>query len=259
VAVKDLSLFEPARTAEPWPGPAQTEQLTAAAPVPEPAKGPAKPLPEPVLTAEALPEVTRSEKPRRTKHLHRILAGSILAALLLGLFALWTSERAPRTEAVNIPSVQKGSVEKKDMTAVVIAEKGSTLYLLAKKHYGTVNHTVIDLILEANPRITDVHLIRLNQKIEMPLISDESLLVPGPGNTYKVHVVTFPKKPAIRSLDDQPVLKGKATEIISRPVSSRETWYRVLAGPFATKEEGLEAIEALRNRGLVPPLSASRS
>ena len=258
-AVNDLSLFEPAKTVESLPGSIQTEEQTPATPMSEPAKGPAKTLSKHVPAAEALSEVTRSEKPRRIKPLHGILAGSILAALLLGLFALWTSERAPRTETVNIPPVQEGSVEKKDTATVAIAEKGSTLSLLAKKHYGAANPTVIDLILEANPQITDVHLIRLNQKIAMPRISDESLLIPGPGNTYKIHVGTFLKKPALRSFDDQPALQGKTTEIISRPVSSRQTWYRVLAGPFKTREEGLSAIQALRNRGLVPPLSASSS
>ena len=64
-AVNDLSLFEPAKTVEPLPGPIQTEERTPATPMSEPAEGPAKPLFEHVPAAEALSEVTRSEKPRR--------------------------------------------------------------------------------------------------------------------------------------------------------------------------------------------------
>lgn len=267
-AVQDLSLFEPAQSTEPGSEPIQAEELTPVTPVPEPARGPAGPLPEPVPPVP-LPDPTQSQEPSRVRPAHLIMAGSMLATLALGLLVLWTWDRAPlretqsetrgeaQTEPFKTAPVQKVSVGGKDR-APIIVEKGSTLGRLARQHYGTANPTVVDLILEANPKIIDVHAIQVDQKIKMPAISEESFLIPGPGNTYKILIGAFIGKPAVRSFEHQPALLGKTMEIVSRQVSPRQTWYRVLAGQFETREEGLKAIQALRDKGLVPALSASR-
>jgi cell division protein FtsN len=39
-----------------------------------------------------------------------------------------------------------------------------------------------------------------------------------------------------------------------RKVSPEETWYRVTAGKFDTREEGLKTIRALKKKGLLPAL-----
>ena len=267
-AVQDLSAFEPAQSSEPVSEPVQVEEAAPETPVPEPAGGPAGPLPEPVRPVPS-PESSQSRKPRRVRPSYLIMAGSMLATLVLVVLALWTWDRAPsretqseaigkaQTEPFKAAPVQKVSVEAKGRATIVV-EKGSTLERLARRHYGTANPTVVDLILEANPKIIDVHAIQVDQKITMPGISDESFLIPGSGNTFKVHLGTFIGKPSVRSFEHQPALLGKTIEIVPRQVSPRQTWYRVLAGQFATREEGLKAIQALRDKGLVPALSASR-
>ncbi len=276
-AVADLSFSEPVQSTEVLPDVIQIKESAPAKRVQEPAKGLAEPLSEPVQT----------QRPRRVKPLHGILAGLMLAMVLMGLFALKTWERAAQKETAAPPSVSERAPREETATAnpvsestpqreagftrpiqqeaanqkgaaTLIAERGSTLYVLAKKHYGTANPTLIDLILQANPRITDVNFIKVNQKIEMPRISEESLLIRCPDNTYKIHLGTFLRKPATRSLENQPTLQGKAIEVVSRPVSPRETWYRVMAGRFETREEGIKTLQTIRSKGIIPALSASR-
>jgi hypothetical protein len=45
------------------------------------------------------------------------------------------------------------------------------------------------------------------------------------------------------------VLKGKTVEIIVRKISPHERWYRVVAGPFATREEAVKTLGVLCRRG----------
>ena len=47
-------------------------------------------------------------------------------------------------------------------------------------------------------------------------------------------------------------------EIVPWKVSPEETWYRVMAGPFATKDEGLKFIEEIKQKGfsIIPPIAA---
>ena len=292
----DSKIVKEAITDLSYPERAQADRPGRVKPLSEPSEAPVESPPEhghteTVSHAEPLtkdnqgesrlvPEPARADRPRRVKPLYGVLAGSMLVVFALGLFALFTWYRAPQreiqsqtgTETVKTPSIQEGGsrakhtakvapvqargAEVKD-TTTVIAEKGSTLSLLAKKHYGSANPTTMDLILKANPQITDAHLIHINQKIALPPIADESFLIPGPNNTYKVLIGTFIKKPADNAFENQPSLRGKTIEIVSLRVSPRETWYRVLAGQFDTREEGLKSIQALRNKGLIPLPGAS--
>jgi phage tail protein X len=120
-----------------------------------------------------------------------------------------------------------------------------TLHALAKRQYGVTDLLVLDLILQSNPKITDVHLLQVNQKIDLPRISAESLLVPASGKGYKIIVGTFSQREAAgRFGNDQS--EGNI-EVVARPVYAQQTWYRVLAGTFQTEEEALQAVRGVRN------------
>jgi general secretion pathway protein A len=140
-----------------------------------------------------------------------------------------------RTEARSLPTVT--------------ATRNSTLLGLAKRYYGHTSPTILDMILEANPDITDMNRIYVQQRIAMPPLSENSFVLPGRDNRYMVYLGTFIDKPSAGVFKDEPALKGKTVEVVPRKVSPRETWYRVLAGPFATREEGLKCLRALRSKG----------
>jgi ribosome biogenesis GTPase A len=114
-----------------------------------------------------------------------------------------------------------------------------------------MNPTLIDLILEANPQITDMNLIQLNQPIKIPKIQEELLLARAPHQTYKIHLGTFADRSQVRIFQDEPLLSGKKLEIVPREVSPRETWYRIFAGEFETKEEAVKMIQTLKQKGLL--------
>jgi general secretion pathway protein A len=163
------------------------------------------------------------------------------------------SPETPQTAVSSATTMNQSDTEIRVKTIVEV-KVGTTLSLLALKYYKEANMTLIDHILKLNPDITDPNLILVNQKIKIPEITESLLLLQSSNGEFKVHVGTFLNRGyATRYVDDID-LPGKKMGVVPRKVSQTETWYRVLAGPFASKNEGLRVIEELKQKGLLPSL-----
>jgi len=134
----------------------------------------------------------------------------------------------------------------------IVVEKGATLSSLCQNHYKLCNPTLMDYILEYNPQILNPDLIIAQQRIQFPEVRDSSLIIESSDGTYKVHLGTFSTREYAGRYKDEPALRGKSIEIIPRKVSPGENWYRVVGGNFSSQKESLEAIHALRQKGLLP-------
>jgi len=135
---------------------------------------------------------------------------------------------------------------------VTVVQKGQNISSLAQRYYQKVNSTLIDLILDFNPEITNAHLILIDQIIRIPKITEEKLIIQSSDRTYKIHVGTFWTPDFAKLYRDEPSLKGKEIEILSRTVSPQETWYRVVVGKFDNKDEILKVIYLLKEKRLLP-------
>jgi len=152
----------------------------------------------------------------------------------------------------------KKEVPPKNATEIIVSVKKSwTLSLLAQEYYNNVNPTLIDLILEFNPQITDLNRIFVDQQIKIPRITEELFLIQAPNQSYKIYLGTFNNKQFGYSLKENPVLKGKNLEVIPHKVSQKDTWFRVVIGEYKTRDESLKAIQALRQQGLLPAFVSS--
>jgi type II secretory pathway predicted ATPase ExeA len=138
----------------------------------------------------------------------------------------------------------------------ISARRKDTIFSLARKHYRTSNETLAAFILDANPEITNIHQIRVNQEIRILEIREESLIVQGPDNNFRIHLGTFANRRPLRAFEKDPSLKGKELEFVPKKVSPQETWYQVLAGRFENREECLKVIQALKKKGLLPAFSS---
>jgi hypothetical protein len=177
--------------------------------------------------------------------------------------SILTKDRTPLSDESKLSqpessSVYRGAVfltpgrEKQQFMDVKVVERGEFLSLLAKKYYHMANTTLIDLILDCNPEITNANLIMLNQKIKIPKITEELLIMQDTDHTYKIHVGTFQNHSFVRFYRNEPVLKGKVIEVFSRKVSPKDNWYWVMVGPFAHKDDCLKVIDQLKGKGLLP-------
>ncbi len=142
--------------------------------------------------------------------------------------------------------------EQDKLMKMVTIKKGYTLSHLAEIHYGRVNTTLMGLILDLNPGITNVHLILVDQEIKIPRIAKELLIVRSADHIYNIQVGTFETPDFRRFYVNEPALKGREVKIFPRKVSPEETWYRVVVGPFGNKEECLGVIDLLKAKGLLP-------
>ena len=164
-----------------------------------------------------------------------------------------SSKTSEPPQSVTLPSVSTPSTRELDkLKEVVNVEEDQTLFYIAQKYYHMANTTLIDLILDCNPEITNANLIILNQKIKIPKITEELLILQDTDHTYKIHVGTFQNDSFIRFYSKEPVLKGKAIEVIPRKVSPKDIWYRVVVGPFGHREDCLKVIDQLKEKGLLP-------
>jgi phage tail protein X len=134
----------------------------------------------------------------------------------------------------------------------VVTKPGDSLYTIAARTYKIANTSIVDQILEFNPQVAGPNKVLANQKIRLPEITEESLIIGSPGGTCKIRLGTFLKPEYSAFLKGQPSLMGKKVEITPRRLSSGETWYRAVAGPFSSREEALRAIHALKAKGLSP-------
>lgn len=135
---------------------------------------------------------------------------------------------------------------------IVAVKKGENLHVLSQQYYGEPNTMFMDRILELNPDITDPNVILVGQKIRIPEITASLLVIESSRGIFKVHIGTFLNREVALQYGDRAAQSGKDVEVVSRKVSQTETWYRVLAGPFAGREEGLDFLEDLTKKELLP-------
>jgi len=135
---------------------------------------------------------------------------------------------------------------------IVIAKEKDCLSDLARKHYGSATLSLLDMILAWNPEITNANLIEVDQRIKMPNITEESLMIRPHDGSYKIHVGTFWSPGESEVFRNETSLKGREVEIIPTKVAPEETWYRVMIGKFASEQEALKTIHDLRQKGLLP-------
>ena len=170
--------------------------------------------------------------------------------------------KTPISEVVNTPTKHEqplspppAPVKQPDkeirVKTIVAATVGINLSSLARKNYKLANATLIDHILELNPDIKNPDLILVNQKIKLPEISDALLIKPSPDGGFKVHLATFTNRSSAAQYSGNIAIRGKQIEIAPRQVSARETWYRVMAGPFANWDEASKTVSEMKQRGII--------
>jgi len=187
----------------------------------------------------------------------------VLACLAVLALVFWPQNRVQplQKEDKNLSLDQRPmepEEEKSIQVKQVKVEEGWTLSVLTKRFYGGTNPALIDLILEANPQIIDLNRIQAGDSIKIPEIKEKLLVIKTGDHAFSIHLGTFADREQVRSFQNEPVLAGKKFEMMARKVSPRETWYRLMAGPFATEGEALQSIEALKERGLLPFFPSAR-
>jgi phage tail protein X len=129
---------------------------------------------------------------------------------------------------------------------------GDYLTKLVVNHYGRLNESLIDLVLNHNPSILNIDLVRINQQIKLPEIKEEILIVPDSDKHFSVHLGTFSGLNEAHQFINRLPLNRKNISVRPKKVSPRQTWYCVDAGSYESRNEALEVIKGLREKKLLP-------
>jgi general secretion pathway protein A len=156
----------------------------------------------------------------------------------------------PKPEEGVSPAISPAPFQGKDINTHT-AEEGETLYAVLRKYYGRANASLLDYLLSANPDFSDPNSLVPGRRIRVPALAEESLIRRSPDGEFQVHLGTFPGREAAEEAGTERKLKGAKIRIESHGVSPRETWHRVLAGGYKSREEALEAAKAFRKMGLL--------
>jgi general secretion pathway protein A len=156
----------------------------------------------------------------------------------------------PKAIAVEKPK-RKEERAKRPEANIITVSRGNTIYKILKRSYGAANTTLVDYVLNSNPGLSNPDQVRVKQKIHIPPLTDDSLILKTDGS-FQIWLGTFLQPGYAKYLKAEPALRGKEIQVIPRKIPSGETWYKVLAGKFKNREDCLKMIRTLRAKGLLP-------
>ena len=160
---------------------------------------------------------------------------------------------APEAPTPHVPASTPATPSHSDteirVREIVEVKEGATLYSIAYQYYKIADETFIDHILKLNPEIRNPNLILVGQKIKIPEVTESQLIVKTSADKYKVHLRTFRNLKIAEQYRQNVATARNKTEVVPWKVSPEETWYRVMTGPFAAKDDGLKFIEEMKQKG----------
>jgi antitoxin component YwqK of YwqJK toxin-antitoxin module len=156
-----------------------------------------------------------------------------------------------RADVLPTATDNTGVLRGKDHHRVVLKEAGGSLYSISLEAYQKANETLFDLMVQANPSITDIRSIDENQIITIPVITLESYIKKLSDRSYRVHIGTFETYALATAYSEK--VTGPQKRFFTEPhsFSSQDTWYRLMIGDFTSMEEALRTVNLLEGIGLI--------
>ena len=161
------------------------------------------------------------------------------------------SKLNPTANATVVKQDKKDTLKEEKPRIALLTEGDGTLSALAEEYYGRGEATFCDLILKANPDITDVRKIDDNQKIIIPVITPDSFIEKVGDQSYRIHIKTFYTSESANDFRKDMDKKEKLLKVKGHPVSSKDTWYRVTMGGFKSRKAALQKVNSLVKKGVI--------
>ena len=115
---------------------------------------------------------------------------------------------------------------------------------IAFREYGSNSGTVIDLIQTANKNIKNINRIYHGQKITLPRITRDSMIVEGEGNNFHVHYASFYNFKDARLVTQKLLGEGKKAFLVPSRQGENQV-FRVYMGIFPNRNQAEKAVRNL--------------
>jgi len=114
----------------------------------------------------------------------------------------------------------------------VTVRPGDSISRIALRKYGQASHTILDLIKLANPELDDVDVISVGQTLQLPDLSESSVLSYG-ANRFGVLVYSTTQLTRATALAAALRARGQRTRVVKGELGARDPVYRVVIDGFA--------------------------
>jgi type II secretory pathway predicted ATPase ExeA len=119
-----------------------------------------------------------------------------------------------------------------------------SLLKIAKETYGVANDTILDIIHMANPNLKHLNLIHPGQKLALPVIEKENLIIKNENNQYYIYYQAYYDY-ARSHLSRNDLSKGNVKAFVIPAIQGSEMVYRIYLGVFKSHEDALKVLDTL--------------
>ena len=98
---------------------------------------------------------------------------------------------------------------------------------------------MLDFVKRANPDVTSIDVLRVGQRLKLPVYEPGKLVEKADGAGYRLHLVTTwdNQEQVLQKLRPAVTKMGRQVTVIPVNMTQRETAYRVLVGNFSDRRE----------------------
>ena len=122
----------------------------------------------------------------------------------------------------------------------VLAKEGDIVSSLLLKEYGILSDTICDIVKRSNPGITDLDQISIGQKIILPNLDIDNMLVEVGKGVFSVHIASFSSYDDAKQYFKKSAREKLPISISPVKISGSKLWYRVTVGNFSSRAQAIE-------------------
>lgn len=121
----------------------------------------------------------------------------------------------------------------------VVVHDGDSISKIASRTYGQASHTILDLMLLANPNVTNVDMISTGQQLHLPKLDEGFVVLRQDDGNYALLLLSTPARSQAERV--RAALRGNGFQVRIAPGSlgPGRSVNRVLVGDLPSREEAL--------------------
>ena len=137
------------------------------------------------------------------------------------------------------PAVSPIPLEPGAKAREIVVASGDVFSGVVTRNYGRAELTLLDFVKRANPDVTSIDVLRVGQRLKLPVYEPGKLVEKADGAGYRLHLVTTwdNQEQVLQKLRPAVTKMGRQVTVIPVNMTQRETAYRVLVGNFSDRRE----------------------
>jgi phage tail protein X len=122
----------------------------------------------------------------------------------------------------------------------VVVQAGDSISRIAMRKYGQANQTILDLLKLANPNLHDVNVISVGQTLQLPDLSESSILTSA-DKRFAVLVYSTTQVGRATALNNALRARGQRSRVLQGTLSAHHPIFRVVIEGFPDRAAAANA------------------